>query len=186
MCSSDLEANVYQYSMQQSDGQNIRISSHCPVINNLIIQKYPALMENMTTEDYPSEVAARYIRKKFGGHKSLGIFYLAECSSKLQLAKYPFGNKEYEVDHALSISDIFPYINQHLKEGQIETDLCKEGLYGSISKSKEIPGYLNIDGLGKVIDALELCEFNLIQDIKYLNLNACFNGCVGGNLLRSE
>lgn len=181
---SDIEASVHIYSMASvKEEQGLKISSHCPCVNRLISMKYPTLYPSLVEVDYPSEVAARHYRKIYNDKGIVGIFYLAECVSKLEFAKYPYGNTHFEVDHALSISDLFPLIKHATTCQQYPVDYCSVGLRGAISKSKDEKGYLNVDGLEKIINILELAEFNVINDVDYLNLNFCFNGCVGGNLL---
>jgi hypothetical protein len=108
------------------------IESFCPVVNELISKKYSILGENVLQLQYPSEICAKQIRKRLAG-KKVGIFNLCECEANLALAKYPYGNEQYEVDHALSLTDMFPQIRPNLHKGRwmfhyVSTD-CRLVLY---------------------------------------------------------
>ena len=154
------------------------------MVNKLIETKYPALMEDICPIDYACEIKAGQIRKQYPEVKNLGIFNCCECQSKLLLAKYPFGNEESEIDHALAIVDIFPVFKSNLKQGRQPVSLCAEGLQ-SINPNTMIRNnrMLVADGYDKVVDILELTEFGTLRKFDLLELFPCFNGCLGGNLL---
>lgn len=42
---------------------------------------------------------------------------------------------------------------------------------------------LAVDGLDKIKKVLELAEFGLLKEVKYLSLSACSNGCIGGKFI---
>lgn len=182
----EYEGNVYAQinEVLEKRKQGLMISTFCPVINRLIETQYPMLLENQVDFEYPSVIAARQIRQKYA-HLNCGIFLLCECPSKLALAKYPYGNTQTEIDHALSIVDYFPLINGLRNEDRSLAPLCAEGIKfvacGLGSRfDKQI---LSVNGLDKVIKALELAEFGLLKEVKYLSLSACYNGCIGGQFL---
>lgn len=186
---SDIEATLANeaLSLAKNYQGKSQISSFCPVVRRLIEIRYPMLLSCLSSLDYPSEVAARMIRKSHPDKQKLGIFYLCECVSKLTLAKYPYGNTNSEVDHAVSIVDLFPRINALKNEEKQETSLCKEGLQTAILEYEQLIEQplrlLHADGLEKVNQALELAEFGILYQFDYLALSSCINGCVGGRLL---
>ena len=100
--------------LAESSPETSLISSVCPVINRLIETNYPMLLNSVVPLNYPSEVAAKQIRRRTKDKGNVGIFNFCECEAKLALAKYPYGNKQYEVDHSLAIVDIFPRIKQNM------------------------------------------------------------------------
>lgn len=164
------------------------ISSFCPVINRLIEGKYPMLLENMIPPYRSAELAARKIRDEMAKiDKKVGIFLLCECMAKLPAARYPYGNSDSEIDHALSIVDLFPLISKELGKSRLNIDPTPDGLrlasnahFGSKGIESRI---LKADGLEKVQLALDLAEFGQLKGRYYLHLSNCINGCVGGNLL---
>lgn len=161
------------------------ISSFCPVVNRLIKLKYPMLMDRMMNINYPQEIAAYKIKERFKDKGKVGIFYFCECVSKLQLAKYPYGNHESNIDHAISIGDHFPQINR-LKENEAESiELCKEGLMSASTHHRYDAKIqvLEADGTNEIMQVLELAEFGQLLQFDYLSLSYCTNGCIGGNLL---
>lgn len=183
---SDVEAQVFYESrlIARADKDRCNISSFCPVVNNLIETKYPSLIDDICSVDYPCEIKAREIRKKYSDKKNLGIFNCCECQSKLVLAKYPFGNEKSSIDHALAIVDIFPIFKMNMGKGKLPVSLCAEGLQSvspnTISRNDNI---LVADGFDKIVDILELNEFGTLTKFDLLELFPCFNGCLGGNLL---
>ena len=64
---TDVEGRVMKetrFLSEHEEGQTI-ISSMCPVINRLIEERYPMLIDNIAPLNYPSEIAAKQIRKKY-------------------------------------------------------------------------------------------------------------------------
>lgn len=192
---SDISGAMYEKAIQYVDEHDdkCRITSFCPVINNLIEVKYPMLMDMILPIEYPFEVAARRVRKRLNGsYESVGIFSLCECVGKLTIAKHPYGNKDSEIDHALSIAELFPLIfksisNREEDKNECEVSMCREGLCSIISDYyKEKQGskdLIAITGFGKVQRVLELAEFDNLHSIRLLSLYACASGCIGGHYL---
>lgn len=178
---SDVEAGLFQKEREYSN--ELKISSFCPLVNNLVKKKYPALKDNLLPYDYPSEIAAKHFRKQYKGIK-LGIFNLCECEAKLELAKYPHNNMEYEVDHAISIVDIFPKINDALQETDELIDFNINGLLLACPRAiTEDDLIMAENGFDNINNVLDMTEFGLLNDFKLLRLYPCFSGCVGGPLV---
>lgn len=183
---SDVEGQILDEAHKYSEysKEPCKILSFCPVINSLIQVNYPTLLQNIIPINYPSEVAAKRLRNLHKDKGKLGIFNCCECESKLALAKYPYRNTQYEVDHALSIVDIFPQIRSNMNNGRLKVSLCKEGLQScNPSMIKVEENDLVADGFDKIVNILEHAEFGLLNDFKLLALFPCFNGCLGGRLL---
>ena len=164
------------------------ISSFCPVINKLIENKYPMLYANMIPFDYAATIAAKKIRKeKKPQERKMGIFLLCECIAKLDFGKHPYGNMNAEIDHVLSLADIFPQIRKNLGSTDLNHDVSCQGLHFVSTQlfltSEMERNYMVADGLSKVENVLELLEFGQIKKVKYFHLANCMNGCIGGNLL---
>jgi ferredoxin len=181
-----IAAEIHERISHQTDPY--LISSFCPVINRLIEGKYPMLLENMIPPYRSAELAAKRIRKETEKiEKKVGIFLLCECIAKLPAAKYPYGNKDSEIDHALSIVDLFPLISKELGKFHQIVDPSADGLRLSSNPHFSFKGIesriLKADGLEKVQLALDLAEFGQLKGRYYLHLSNCINGCVGGNLL---
>ena len=160
------------------------IASFCPVISRLIQNSHKSLLDSLLPVKCCSEIAAKDIRSIYTQYENLGIFNLCECESKLELAKYPYGNLQYEVDHALALTDIFPLIRKNMHKGKDPVLFCKEGL--QVCNPHRIvrqDGFLIADGFDKVCTVLDMAEFGLLNEFKLLILYPCFNGCIGGHML---
>ena len=170
--------------LSEEFGNQSVIASFCPVVNRLIETVYPMLLDNLAPLIYPSEAAAKMIRKMHQNHGRVGIFSCCECEAKLALAKYPYGNFEYETDHALAIVDIFPKIRKNMKKGRDEVLFSREGLQScNPAAMAQKPEYLIADGFEKINSVLSLEEFGQLNTYRLLYLFPCFNGCIGGHLL---
>lgn len=176
------EGAVYEHVNDVIDNQKCLISSFCPVINQLIATRYPMLLDNQVQFDYPAVIAAKQIRKE---NKEAGIFLLCECPSKLALGKYPYGNTKSEIDHCLSIVDVFPQINANRSLDEVPVHLTTSGIKSAATGlgQRFDAQILSVNGIDKVKKALELAEFGLLKEVRYLSLSACFNGCIGGQFL---
>ena len=182
---------IYDENMKFIEGENqlaCMISSTCPVINKLIENKYPMLLQNKVPFAYSADLAAKKVREE-AAHIAgkVGIFLLCECIAKLTLAKNPYGNGNTEIDHAISLADLFPMIRKNrVLEGEM-VDVSVDGLKQTDTRlfiaNKMKKNCMVADGLAKVENVLELLEFGQIKSIEYFHLTNCLNGCIGGDLL---
>ncbi len=181
---SSIEGTINEYNNKQLKEGKCSIKTNCPVISKLIKIDYPALLTNTLENALASEIAAKKLRVKHQDKQNVGIFYLCECMAKLAFAKYPYGNNEYEVDHALSLTDIFPKLNKLIDDELIDIDFNKYGLKSCIKEFDD--NILNVDGLPKTLEVLEMMEFGLLEDYKGADISFCLNGCAGANFLWSN
>ncbi|MGN1343962.1 MAG: [Fe-Fe] hydrogenase large subunit C-terminal domain-containing protein [Traorella sp.] len=182
---SPYEGAIYKKvdDLLETNKQKLYISSFCPVVNELIQKEFPMLLENQNNFEYPAILAAKDVRKKYG--QDVGIFLLCECPAKLSFGKYPYGNKDSEIDHCISIVDLFPLINLLRSQDEKDLELCEYGIKSVATGlgQRFDAQILSVNGLKKIQNALELCEFNVLKEVSYLSLSACFNGCIGGQFL---
>ena len=185
---SDIEGFLYKKAIEESHQKNgIWLTSFCPTINELIEKNYPTLYERILPYDYPVEIAARRIRKKYRD-KDIGIYSLCECIGKMTLAKQPYGNMDSAVDYALSISHVFPKMNKLKNDTKHPIMMNKYGiksnvedLYGNRSLS-----VIRVEGLNQSQSLLELVEFDRIHRVDLVAMYACYQGCIGGYYLWSN
>jgi len=185
---SRYEGAVYEHINQYRQQNNIGylISSFCPVVSRLIEMKYPMLISNVIPFELTAEIAAKHIRKQHP-KEDVGIFYLCECIAKLPMGKYPYGNQHSNIDHCVSLVDLFPKIARMRDEEHIDCNLCAYGLANISSElfvgENRDTSTIVADGLKKVQHVLDLAEFGQLKGDHFLWLANCTNGCVGGNLL---
>jgi iron only hydrogenase large subunit-like protein len=171
------------------------ISSACPSVVRLIRVKFPTLLPNLLPLKPPVEVAAELARKraieKTGlDAKDIGIIFISPCPSKVSYAKAPLGLEKSNIDNVVAIKDVYPLLLPLMepdekqlqplsKSGRIGLGWCNAG--GEIG-GLLVDNYLAADGIINILRVLEALEDEKIHGLKFIELNACNGGCVGGTL----
>lgn len=168
------------------------ISSACPAIVRLIRVRFPDLCDHVLPLKSPMEVSAMLAREEAMAKTGLpsekiGIFFLSPCAAKVTDARVPIGIEHSNVDGVLAISDIYPKLVSKMNKLEQTEPLSKSGIIG-VSWSfigGEAGGLLNenhlaADGIDNVIKVLEELEDEKLQELDFIELNACAGGCVGG------
>ena len=170
------------------------ISSACPAIVRLIRVRFPELCENVLTVEPPINLAATMARAdavKKTGYKpdEIGIFFISPCPAKVTEAKSPVGFPENEVDGVIAMSEIYISMLTELKKIKEPEQLSQSGITGIgwASSGGEAAAllrdrYLAADGITHCIKVLEEIENNKLNDVDFVELNACTPGCIGGAL----
>ena len=169
------------------------ISSACPVVIRLISLRFPSLSENILHMLPPMEVAARLARERaLKNHPELrsediGICFISPCPGKASYVKNGFADYKSQVDVVVSISDIYFMLISEMKQDNEIKSLCESGIIGigwasSGGESTAIfnEDYLAADGIDNIIRVLDQVENGNIPALKFIELNACPGGCVGG------
>ena len=170
------------------------ISSACPAVVRLIQVRFPDLCGQVLPIKAPFEVAAMLARKeameKTGlPSEQIGIFFISPCPAKVTDARTPMGSEKSNIDRVLAISDVYPALCSSMKKVEKVQPLSHSGIIGVgwSSIGGEAAGLLNenhlaADGISNVIKVLEDLEDEKLQDLDFIELNACAGGCVGGIL----
>lgn len=171
------------------------ISSSCPAIIRLIQLRFPELIHHILPIDSPVEVSAYLARKeamrKYGlKSEDIGVYYFTPCPARIASFINPVGTKSSYVDMAIPMNSLYISINKHLKESKNASQVpfypSGKGIewarVGGQCKALEIDEYLAVDGIENVISLLEEMEYGKIKHVKFLECQACNNGCVGGSL----
>ncbi|MBE7717910.1 MAG: 4Fe-4S dicluster domain-containing protein [Lacrimispora celerecrescens] len=171
------------------------ISTACPSVVRLIRVKFPNLIPNLLPLNPPVEVAAilaaqRAMEKTGLERDKIGIIFISPCPSKVTYVKSPLGTEHSEVDKVLAIKDVYPRLLSCMKA--VGDDPPEIGTSGKIGISWGRSGgeasglftedYLAADGIENVIRVLEDMEDQKFTNLKFVELNACNGGCVGGVL----
>lgn len=173
------------------------ISTACPSVVRLIRVRFPNLIEHLLPIQAPVDLAAALAKEKAGRETGLprekiGIIFISPCPAKVTAVKTPLGIKKSDIDAVLAIKDIYPALiskmNYVASEDKIE-DLAISGKIGISwgGTGGEAGGlltdsYLAADGIENVIRVLEDLEDQKFEHLKFIELNACNGGCVGGVL----
>lgn len=171
------------------------ISTACPSVVRLIRVRFPNLISNLLPLNPPVEVAAilaaeKAMKETGLPREKIGIIFISPCPSKVTYVKSPLGTDHSEVDRVLAIKDVYPQLLSCMKA--VGDDPPEIGTSGKIGISWGRSGgeasglfteeYLAADGIENVIRVLEDMEDQKFTNLKFVELNACNGGCVGGVL----
>ena len=188
--------SAYTRQYLKTDGIKLPvISSACPVVVRLIALRFPSLNDNIMHMLPPMEVAATLARQRAKeNHPELsddeiGVCFISPCPAKASYVKNGFGEYKSGVDVVVSISDMyFALVSAMSREEQVES-MTESGMVGigwatSGGEASALLNdeYLAADGIENVIDVLEQIENGIIPQAKFIELDACTAGCVGGVL----
>ena len=170
------------------------ISSACPAVVRLIKIRFPALCANVLPINEPIHIAAQLAKQeamqKTGlKEEEIGVFFITPCPAKVTSAKYPVGSERTYIDGTLSATDTYMKMLSALKNIKEPENLMESGIVGInwANSGGEAAGllfdnYISADGIENVIKVLEEVEDEKLNDIDFVELNACPGGCVGGVL----
>lgn len=191
---AELVSEATRLKMQEGTLQYPIISSACPVVERLIRVRFPELCDHVLPLLSPMETAARMARREAIEETGLpseeiGIFFISPCPAKVTDIKRPIGCEKSAVDGALSMSEIYPKLIHCMNKIDQPEQLARSGLIGvswagSGGESAALLDnhYLAADGIENVIKVLEEVEDGKLDDVHFIELNACAGGCVGGVL----
>lgn len=171
------------------------ISAACPSVVRLIRVRFPNLIEHILPIAAPVDVAASEARKTAMRETGLpsekiGIIFISPCPAKVTAIRSPLGFDKSEVDAIVAMKEVYPALLGHMKNSvDDDSELAASGKIGiSWGKSGGEAGglltdsYLAADGIENVIKVLEDLEDQKFSNLDFIELNACFGGCVGGTL----
>lgn len=192
---AELVSDATRIYIEQHRGDLPLISTACPSVVRLIRVRFPNLIDHLLPLRPPIEVAAsiaaqRAMKKTGLSRDKIGIIFISPCPSKVSYVKNPLCVEKSEVDRVLAIKDVYPKLLSHMKAvGDNAPELALSGKIGiSWGRSGgEASGlltdsYLAADGIENVIRVLEDLEDQKIDNLEFIELNACSGGCVGGVL----
>jgi iron only hydrogenase large subunit-like protein len=170
------------------------ISSACPAVVRLIKIRFPELCDNVLPLLAPIEIAAKIARREAIDQTGLspeeiGVFFITPCPAKVTEIHSPNYAEKSEVDGAIAISKIYPELGHVMDHLEGIEPIAQSGLLGigwatSGGEAAAMLGdkYLAADGIENVINVLEQIENGNIPRVKFIELDACTAGCVGGVL----
>ena len=189
---------IHDY-VQSWEGPYPLLSVSCPVIVRLVQVLYPAMIDQLLRIQVPRELAGRELKRKYS--EELGIargdiaaVYITPCQAKTISILEPAEGVESNLDGALGISDVYNDIlalTRTLEKGATEAHanslICSaEVLRWSTSQAQghilSRHRYMSVTGLADVMQVFDDVEKGKLRNIEYLECNACWGGCVSGNL----
>ncbi|NLT95346.1 MAG: 4Fe-4S dicluster domain-containing protein [Clostridia bacterium] len=191
---AELVSDFIAGELQKGKFKRPAISSACPAVIRLIQVRFPALLDNVITILSPMEVAARLVKKRLQEEKGfkveeIGVFFISPCAAKVTSVKSPLSTEKSYVDGVLNMSAVYAKLINNLVDEENMHLLQKangRGIGWAISGGESLAlkseNYLAVDGNENVIKIRELLEMGKLQDIDFLECQACLGGCVGGPL----
>lgn len=183
------------------------ISPVCPVVIRMIAFLFPVLLPNVHPIMRPVTLMARDIVRQFSRHYSVSadkihLYYINPCPSKMGYPKkiIESGLKTgHSTTGALGINDIYGELSRQIRKIEksdkipfapagYEYEQCNTGggllwgLSGGEAEATGIDKTLAVSGLKETITYLEKIEMGLFNDLEYIELRACREGCIGGAL----
>jgi len=170
------------------------ISSACPVIVKLVCVRYPGLLDNILKIVTPVELAAVAARTKAVKETGLrpeeiGIFLISPCPSKITASKYRIGYDDVVIDGIFSMSDLYIKLLPAVEKIKEPMNLSIAGVRGITWSFSGGEGsaigeslFIAVDGIDNVIRVLDEIENDKLTNVRFVELNACPGGCVGGCL----
>ena len=171
------------------------ISTACPAIVRIIRVKYPTLLPRLLPLKPPVEIAAeiaraRAIEKTGFPPEDIGIFFVSPCPSKVTYARSPLGVEKSQIDKVVAIKDVYPVLLQHMTHDESRlSPIAASGRIGigwsnagGESAGLITDNYLACDGIMSALRVLSDLEDEKFYGLKFVELNACNGGCVGGPL----
>lgn len=164
------------------------ISTYCPAIVELIQVRFPTLISNLSPFKTPVEIMSYIIREKWQKKhpdKKINIVFISSCPA---LSSYLKQNRDEKIDFVVGVDNVYLKVKRELMEEHADFDnlLYPKGLLtGILSGETQIfneEEAISVGGIDKVVKILEDLERNKLQEIKFLELRACDEGCVGGVL----
>lgn len=174
-----------EYHKQLKNSKKMLISTVCPGIVQTIKQKYPKYINNLAKIDSPMVAMAKICKKEFKNSK---IIFISPCHFK-KIEAENCKNIDYVIDY-LQLQELFdkhkirkPFFYKKQNFDKFYNDYTKiYPLAGGLSKTAHLNNII-LPGEEEIIDGIaNVGKFlkNPKKGIKFLDVNFCVGGCIGG------
>ena len=190
---AELVSDYTRRYMKEKNPQHPVISSACPVVERLIMLRYPYLVEHLLPILPPIEVAASEARRETLAKnpelspEDICVVFISPCPAKVSYVKNRTADKKTDVDFVISISDVYFELLGVMKKTDEPDTVSQTGRIGLgwASSGGEATAifnekYLAADGIENVVHVLEEVDNGAFPELEFIELNACSGGCVGG------
>jgi iron only hydrogenase large subunit-like protein len=180
-------------------GQNLNISTACPVAVDYICKYMPDMADTLTPTLSPMLAHGRMLRELYG--EEIGVVFIGPCIAK----KCEADEYNHLVDVALTFEDLrqwlekeelLPLAEEPAEDADFVPYTAKEGalypMVGGMNETlrlslKENPArLLSVAGLRNIRHALEGLRQMPVTEPVFLELLACDGGCLGGPCVSKE
>jgi iron only hydrogenase large subunit-like protein len=181
------------YMQRMGDAHAPFISTACPVVVRLISLRFPTLRNKMVPVAPPIELAGKLAKERaLKEHPELKpedvrTVFISPCPAKVSWVKNTPADKECYVDYVVSMSDVYFRLLSKMDRKKTPKVTSESGAIGMSwpSSGGEASAlmndhYLAADGVENIIRVLDDIEMGHFPDLKFVEMNACPGGCVGG------
>ncbi len=190
---AELVSDYTRRYMKEKKTQHPVISSACPVVERLIMLRYPSLVDHLLPILPPIEVAANEARREALAknpklsREDICVVFISPCPAKVSYVRNKTLENKSNVDFVISVSDMYFELLGVMKKTEESASISRTGRIGlgwasSGGESTAIfnEKYLAADGIENVVHVLEEVENGAFPELEFIELNACSGGCVGG------
>ena len=185
--------------VEKWEGPHPLLSVSCPVIVRLVQVSYPDMVDQLIRVQPPRELAGRELKRKYSAElgidrDEIAAVYITSCQAKTISILEPAEGARSNLEGALGISDIYNDIlalthtlEDDDRTAPLKSAMCSaEMLRWSTSQGQgrllSPQRYMSVTGLSNVIQVFDDIEKGKLRNIEYLECDACWGGCIGGNL----
>ena len=180
-----LETNTYKKPL---------ISSACPAILRLMQMRFPDLLEQVAPIMTPMEVAARLAKEEAARrtgipYERIGAFFISPCPAKVTEMRQPLHVKKSAVDGVIGASVIYKDLIKQLCKVKGDPKLHRAtsmgmgwGYLTGESRAIGTTSALSTGGIQNAVTIFEEIERGGLEDVDFIEVQACAGGCVGGPL----
>ena len=166
------------------------ISSHCPIVVNLIEQKFPKLLSHLAPIENEAVIHARLLKQKYG--EDIKVVHVSPCLSMV--------GKDSDIDLTITLDQAMHFIFSHkIEKETLDATEVELTQYRPIGAPLSIAGNLaqtlidrnvlkrnnvqSLSGISTCLEALKELEKTSTNDThfrRFIELNGCRDGCVSG------
>lgn len=173
------------------------ISNFCPSVQRLIQIRFPLLLDNMSRVRPPAQMVALFARAELGAQTdSLGIFYLTPCAAKIAQIKTEGSEDNSLFQGVINFDTAYNRVRTFLEKHKHQKSVGKPDALSfpvctrKASQWSMVKGQsnnrsgrnLSVDEVHNVIEFLDQMEQEVENNLEFLELDACAEGCPGGIL----
>ncbi len=188
---SALAAKAIELRVEEEKEIRPIISTNCPAIVRLLKVRYPSLLDNMITIESPMEIAA-FLAKKFVteniniSEEELEVYYISPCPAQLLAMKNPLCDVKSHIDYVIPFNTVYgDLVREVTKSKNVCIDFptidgLKWAVSGGQCETSKIESSISAFGIENIIGILEEIENGKLDDVDFVELLICTEGCVGG------
>ncbi len=175
------------------------LSISCPVIVRLVQVLYPRMIDQLIHIQPPRELAGRELKRKYSeelgiGPDEIAAIYITPCQAKTISILRPAEGAKSNLEGAVGISDVYNAIlalTGTLEKEGTEVSSGNSACSGELLRWATSQAqshalcrhrYMSVTGLSNVIQVFDDIEKGKLRNVEYLECDACWGGCINGNL----